>query len=53
MITRTLSSLRGADPVLRIAPRPDAAATATSSLWFEQAMAHEAGSVGPQTPVPG
>ena len=52
VITRTLASLRGADPVLRIAPRPDAAATATSSLWFEQAMAHETGAIGAETPVP-
>ena len=52
VISRTLSSLRGADPVLRLAPRPDAAGTATSSLWFEQAMAHETGPSAPETPVP-
>ncbi|MEO8969941.1 MAG: FAD-binding oxidoreductase [Solirubrobacteraceae bacterium] len=51
MVSTRLHGLRGSDP-LRVAPQRGIAGTATSSLWFEQAMAHESGSAQAEAELP-
>lgn len=51
MPSRRNHGLRGGD-ALRVAPHRGMAGTATSSLWFEQAMAHEAGSAQVEAELP-
>ncbi|MDQ6732035.1 MAG: FAD-binding oxidoreductase [Actinomycetota bacterium] len=51
MVSRRVHGLRGGD-ALRVAPHGGITGTATSSLWFEQAMAHESGSAQAEAELP-